>query len=387
MRCDCGHDNAAGTRYCLSCGATLPSAPRGAGIDATHVSEPSGADEQPRVQDADLAAESVRPSPDALPRRSWMRLVAGLLLALVAITGVAAAGLHYRSARRAERAERLAVERRARLAETRAAQTAAIAAQKDTLLSELMASAAFMNQISDELSKVATLRRGTLVRYQERLVPVAEYRAGVLARIKELGAHVDSSDARLRMIEARLRGLGAAGGEMTARIADFERLVTQYKAAIQDQRAQIERLTSQVGTLQADNARLVREKTQLTAQYMTLAETANTVYWIAGTKAQLLELGVITEEGGRKAFLVVGRRTGSTVVPARDVHEADFTPISKTADVDIVLPKPDRVYEIVSRHNPAYVEPMSNGTVRGRVHVVDPQQFWAPSKFLIFMEK
>lgn len=376
MRCDCGFENPTAAKYCLSCGATLAARSNDSTVNVA-------ADFHGEVDV--LAANLHDVSHTRMSRK--VRIAVAMALGIIMFGSAGMVGIKYRSAANAQRLARVEAEQRALLAEQRAAQTDAIAAQKDTLLSALMASTAFMNQISDELSKIKTLKAGTVVRYQERLMPIAEYRAAMLERIRELGALVDSSEMRLQGLQSQLRNASGSDAAMAARLAEVQRLAAQYRVTIEEQRSQIERLMTQVETLQSENARLAREKTQLNEQYLDLAEASNTVYWIAGTKAQLLELGIITETGRGKAFLGIGGRKG-TIVPARDLHVSDFTPLSKTADVELTLPKRDKSYQIVSLQPANHLTQISkDGTVRGTVRITDPEQFWATSKFLIFMEQ
>jgi len=283
---------------------------------------------------------------------------------------------------------REAAEKRAQLAESRLTQMNAIAAEKDTLLSELMATTTFISQIGNELSKIKPLKRGTMVSFDERVMPMAEYRSAMLTRIRELGARLDSSDARLQASSARLRTLSANDREMTARIAQFEQTVAQYKSTIAEQRTQIEKLNSQVETLQTDMARLAAERDKLSAENLDLAESANTAYYIIGTKSQLLEMQVVQEKGGASGVLGIGGG-GKTLVPAGELHEADFTALNKNTDFEITFPKANKSYQIVSPQNLKVVEPQpaKNGTFKGGIRIQDPKSFWAQSKFLIIVER
>ncbi|MGQ0815602.1 MAG: hypothetical protein ACT4O1_14295 [Gemmatimonadota bacterium] len=286
------------------------------------------------------------------------------------------------------RAAQREAEQRAANAEARLAQHTAVAAEKDSLLNELMTTTSFINEIHDELATFKSARGKTTVSYQERVMPVAEYRAAMLERIRELGTRLADSEARLKASEARLRATAGQNKEMLAQVDSFKAMAAQYHAIVEEQRAQIELLTAQVQTLEADNARLFSEKSSLTEQVTDLTTEANTVYYVIGSKKELVERGVASEEGGSR-FLFVGPKGGRTLVPARELEEADFTAIDKTVEFEIALPNPEKKYAIVSRHNPELVEPQpaKDGTWRGKIRIQDPATFWAHSKFLILVEK
>src|SRR6185503_1291067 len=103
--------------------------------------------------------------------------------------------------------------------------------------------------------------------------------------------------------------------------------------------------------------------TQLTSDH-------NTVYFVAGTRAELVKKGVLVPQG-KKRFLVAGPRA---VVPARDLDPSLFTRIDRTTDSTIFLP--DGVYKIVSQQNPAYVSPeLSKGSKIGELKIEQPDRF------------
>jgi septal ring factor EnvC (AmiA/AmiB activator) len=148
-----------------------------------------------------------------------------------------------------DRGAKTNAEQRAKAAESRLAQMNSIGAENDTLLSELMATTTFISQVGAELSKTKPMKRGTMVAYDGKVVPMAEYRSAMLTRIRELGERLDQSEMRLQASQDRLRTLAANDRQMTAHIEEFGRTVAQYKAMVEEQRAQILRLNDQVETL------------------------------------------------------------------------------------------------------------------------------------------
>jgi hypothetical protein len=63
--------------------------------------------------------------------------------------------------------------------------------------------------------------------------------------------------------------------------------------------------------------------------------------------------------------------------------------LSKARDLQIMLPQPDREYRIVSRQNLEFtdLEKPVDAVVRGALTITDPERFWAPSRFLILVQK
>jgi hypothetical protein len=76
-------------------------------------------------------------------------------------------------------------------------------------------------------------------------------------------------------------------------------------------------------------------------------------------------------------------------VPARTLDLEDSQVLSKSQDLSIALPRDDTEYRVVSRQSLEFTatenpkEPM----VKGTLQVTDPDRFWAPSRFLILVQR
>ncbi len=280
-----------------------------------------------------------------------------------------------------------------------------VSAEKDRLLSDFVENTRFMNAINAELDRVRKLKPGVkVIQLQpgESPIAVAAYRDSVLAHIKQLTARLDSTEARLTASTRTRAGAPAPAASAPATDAaasagsamdGLQKQLAAYRATIAEVRAQLEAQQSELVSLQDENnslraerARLAGEKATLDEKLTELADAENTVYFIAGSKSQLQELGVVREEGGARGLLLSKR--GKTLVPGRDLHPEDFTALSKTGNSELSMPKPGKSYVIVSQHNATYLSPAEkDGTVKGTVRITNPVAFWAPSKFLILVER
>jgi hypothetical protein len=270
-------------------------------------------------------------------------------------------------------------EQRAIAAEARLATMDTIAAAKDSLMQDMISTSAFIGELNDELHKLESAGKKKVV-YNERVMPIEEYRANMMNRVKELNKRVVDTEKNLRSTQERLRKLAEHDADMTSRVEAYEKMVVHYKEVIQTQRQQIADLTMQVDTLSSDNLRLTDENKYLASQ-------ANAAFYVIGTKKELMEKGLVAEVGGSR-LLGIGWRTGETLVPARNLKPEDFRPLSKSSDLEIALPDSTKTYKLISRQNVMHVEnkPEKDGIFRGKIKITDPQQFWKPSQFLILVE-
>jgi uncharacterized protein YoxC len=255
-------------------------------------------------------------------------------------------------------------------------------AQKDSLLLELADLGRFISDVNTELANVTV--KGTEYQVTSES-PVQATRDSTLMKIRYLTAAVDESEARLEQSRRRIRGLTSKSDSLQTLLAET---IRNYEATIETQRTQIADLTARVDTLRTQNERLAAAVDTLSAEMDTLRTEASTVYYVVGTKQELIERGIVQEEGGARRFFIFGR-AGKTLVPARDLDPSQFTPIDKYVDTHIPLPDPAAEYRIASRHP---IELLANpieddGGIRGEIEIAAPEGFWQGSKYLIVVQK
>ena len=277
------------------------------------------------------------------------------------------------------------VDSAAAMAELRKLKTSE--AEKDSLIQDLLATSRFVNEINSELSKVRRLRADRPVKVRKEdgtLISPAAYRAGILERIRELTTMLEASEQRLQLSRSRAESATQQDTRLLEQIAEYQRTLTEYREIVEDQKQEIAKLNTQVVALRVDRSRLIGENTTLADSVATLAEIDNTVFWIAGSKSDLLKRNVIAEEGGSRGLLLV--RRGKTLVPNRDVNEQLFTAINRVQTSEIPLPRGDVWYRIVSRQSLEFIDGASKGRVKGTLRIHSPEKFWAASRHLILVE-
>jgi hypothetical protein len=261
-----------------------------------------------------------------------------------------------------------------------------VGAQKDSLFNELVETTALVAEIDTRLSQLRGAR--PVVPREGAAAPPS--REEVLAKIDSLAARLAAADSVLSRRQASTGGAAGGGGDATlrAQVETFKQRMAEFREQVDRQREEIERLSGQVRTLEGERRRLATANESLTETVTGLRERENTVFWIAGTRAQLLELGVIVEEGKRGRVLGIGPKRTPVPVVAGTLDEADFTAINLATDVALPLPKADRSYRILSPQDLRALEggAPANNQVRGTLRIADPSKFWGPSKYLVLLE-
>jgi hypothetical protein len=266
--------------------------------------------------------------------------------------------------------------------------------QRDSLYDEVMRDTRFVNEVQAELSLVTRMskNRGRTVRLaSDSAERPARGRDEILRDLRGMIARLDS-------VEQRAMSLTGKSDERTRtspQITLLRETIASLRASAIQQQGQADQLSAELATIKRDHdaltrdhAALAKERVRLADKLLAIEDENNTVFYVARPIAQLLELHIVTEEGARRSILGLGGRK-AIALPARDLHESDFTALSLTADTLLTLPHPDRRYLISSRHDGQLLSPpaSSDGTIPGRVRITDARRFWAASRFLVLIER
>ncbi|HZH42215.1 MAG TPA: hypothetical protein VFD85_14475 [Gemmatimonadales bacterium] len=252
-----------------------------------------------------------------------------------------------------------------------------VATDRDRLMSEVALNARALSEIGAELSKVQV--------HGKLKLPPAEskeqaQRDSIVQRVHFLASRVNETDARLKESDKEIKSMSHLSDSLRATL---ESTVVNFQHMVDDQKGQIATLTQQVDSLSGLTVALRDTLNDVSLR-------SNTVYYIVGTKEQLEQKGIITEEGGAR-FLFVLWKSGKTMVPARTLDPSAFTAIDKRLITNIPLPDSAASYRIVSRNDldALAAPPDPDGTIKGShaLPIAAPDKFWEGSRFLIIVQQ
>jgi hypothetical protein len=255
-----------------------------------------------------------------------------------------------------------------------------LAAQKDSLTSIVLDADRFITQVDSQISTVKGLpaykrREGLESPIEQQL----EERKAMLARVNALVERTKVTSRQLAESRQRERALRGEKTQLQEQVDADQRLIAELGATVERQTATIATMQVQIDSLSTASHKLGEEVRSLgLAHYQ--------AYYIVGTERELLDKGVITREGG--ANLLVAR-VGRSVTPSRDLRPELFTPIDQREMLDIAMPDSTKRYRIVSRQSldDARVTERDGADFRGDLHIENPAKFWAPSRFLIIVQR
>ncbi|HLA89588.1 MAG TPA: hypothetical protein VJL28_04035 [Gemmatimonadaceae bacterium] len=271
------------------------------------------------------------------------------------------------------------------------AQVQQISAEKDSLLKDVMQTSQFIAEVNSELARVKSRNVGKptvgKAGEMESTLSPAEQREAIKTKVKEMTDRLNESESRLAASRKRVADLTSNNAALATQLAAYDSTIAAFRTIIDNQKSEIASLTEQVGVLTGENVQLKAEKVQLTTEKTALSAEKeqltverNTVYYVIGTKDELLKKRLIEQTGGTLGI-------GKAQVPARDLNPAEFTSIDKTKVMEIAFPDADRAYRIITRQDVTALEtaPDKGGRIKGGLKIRDAEKFWAASKFLVLI--
>ena len=258
--------------------------------------------------------------------------------------------------------------------------------EQSQIIGDATASARLGAEIERDLSRVRSLRvSGDTTQIESAIQNTSAQLATVQKKVTALINRLNASEARLRQIRNDSASHAATDAATLAQLREHETALGELRTTVEAQRAEITMLEQRVDSVVRANIVLASQKDSLVIVATTMEAREDSVFVAIGSERELTEKGLVRREGG--TLLMFGR--GKTMVPARTLDPSQFTVLSKSRDRQIMLPRADKEYRIVSRQALEYTDLARprDAIVKGTLTITDSEKFWAPSKFLILVEK
>ena len=256
-----------------------------------------------------------------------------------------------------------------------------LTAQRDSVSRVLGDADDFIGQIDSSISRVKGLSsRSRSARGSEG--PIEDQirrRKDMLRRVDALVARARETANEVAALKDRERRLLAENGQLKDSLSAAAQRFLVDAEEIKTLQGTIEQQAQTIAALQA---RLDDFDKQLAAE----RTASSRAYYVIGTEDELIQKGVIVKEGGTNLLI---KRIGRTLVPARQLSKEVFTPIDTREVHEIDVPDSTKRYQIVSRQSldDVKVGVREGTTFRGSLGIPDAEKFWAPSRYLIIVQK
>ncbi|MEP6762693.1 MAG: hypothetical protein ABJB66_00215 [Gemmatimonadaceae bacterium] len=257
-------------------------------------------------------------------------------------------------------------------------------ADKDRALAQVVEATKFADQVDAELRQVRTLTGKVTVNPTDESgkTQASAAQSDILARLKTLRQRLSARQAQVAAMLDTIKRFRTDSSAAVTLLMDLQTRLAQRDKEITSAQDEVKALRSDIAVLNTEKL-VLRD----TVKAMDVRE--NHVFYTVGTRKQLLTDGLVTEEGGSRGLLIM--KLGKTLVPARALDEKKFVSVDRREVLTIPLPRADKSYRIVSRHDVGLIQiakKEKDGSFRGdAIRIMDPAKFWAASRFLIIAEK
>ena len=254
------------------------------------------------------------------------------------------------------------------------------------IIGDATTSARLVAEIERDLSRVRSLRvQGDTSQIESAIEATSARLALVQKKVTALINRLNASEARLRQIRSDSATHAAQDATTLAQLREHEQSIAELRTTVEQQRAEITMLEQKVDSVVRANIVLVNQRDSVIIVANTFAAREDSVFVVIGNEKELAQKGLVRREGG--TLLMFGR--GKTMVPGRTLDPSHFTVLPKGRDRQIMLPRADKDYRIISRQALEYTDLAKprDAVVRGTLTITDSEKFWAPSKYLILVEK
>jgi len=290
-------------------------------------------------------------------KRLWPAAILALPLALACNSAKEKA--------RADTAQALAAQQKVLMAK--------LEAQKDSLSQVVGDADSFIAKIDSQVSKVKGLPKSKKNRKSESPIQdQLQARKDMLKRVSALVERAQQTAKELADARKREEDLRGENAKLQAQVDADALRIAELTSQIEQQAQSIAMMQAKVDTLDV----LVND----------LRATQSKAYYVIGDEGDLIKKGIVVKEGGANLLIA---RIGRTLVPARTLDRDMFKSIDVRETHEIQVPDSTRRYQIVSRQSldDADAPERDGASFRGNLKIKDSDKFWAPSKYLIIVQK
>jgi predicted nucleic acid-binding Zn-ribbon protein len=246
-------------------------------------------------------------------------------------------------------------------------------AERDKSIEEVMKA---INEVYADLEK-ARSKEGKLVeRANNSEIPTqitnATTRQVLLGNITEIGSALKENRKKIAALQTKVKSLGG-------QLAGLNTLIANLKLSLQEREQSIALLEAKVQGLETtvvEKTKAIAEKEGVIEEQRQMMKKA---FYVVGTRKELKEKGIITDEGGFLWGLL-----GSTTVMASGVNKSLFTPIDKAADQTIQVS--GAIDEILPHRNEEFFATTQPSDNASSLKIVQPEKFWQDNYLVIVVD-
>lgn len=261
-------------------------------------------------------------------------------------------------------------------------QLAQVSNMRDSLQQSLSQRDQYLEEVMKTVTDVYTDLEKTRVK-EHKLMPSgsqehpkvmnANTRQQLLSSVNEIGSALKDNQKKISDLAARLKKAGVESAKLNELIETMKTDIMNREQEIAQLKSNVEGLTASIG----EKSRIIQVKDSVIGDQQ---KKMNTVYYIAGTRDELKEKGIITKDGGFLWGLL-----GSTTVLTGSLDTTQFQRLDKTAEQTIHLQ--GKVDQILPQRSPdSYTESTDGEQKNSDLQIIEPNKFWANRYLVVILD-
>lgn len=295
--------------------------------------------------------------------------------------------------------------------------------KNEYLLAEITALSSIVNEIDRDLGGP---RGGSI----QPLVPngeiedTASERAYLEEKKARIAANLERLTTKLHTSDSLWRAAVANDSSSRSTLASQGETLAMFKTLAETRAAQFTELQQRIDSLHVENHALAEERDRMRDSITRISSRMGRVYYVVGTREELLDNGVIREvTTARKSWK--GWQHDRQLIPAKEAELAklaeirsafgsiasssddnddddveqqgarapesgEFRELDRYRDTVLALPTLRRGHlRLLSAQDPRFADGVDRDgrlpTGRGRLHITDPEAFWASGRYLVLL--
>ena len=225
-----------------------------------------------------------------------------------------------------------------------------------------------LNAVTSKYSNVEAIRNSSAELNQTN-------RSRIQSQIQDINEILSQNKQKINSLTKELQKSKSNNKELTAFIEKLQQRILEQEEEIQLLTTELQKKNIIINSLNKNLDELSRQNKD--DHIVKVEDERNTVYYIVGTKKELIQKGVINSKGG---FLGIGKKTNvSSDADLNKYTEVDARRLKK-------IPLPGKKVQLMTSH-PSASYSFDAAERPTQLTIIDPNKFWSRSKFLVIMIK
>ncbi len=227
-----------------------------------------------------------------------------------------------------------------------------------------------LNTVTSKYSNVESIRNASTELNKNS-------RSKIQSQIQDINEILNQQKQRINTLTRELKKSKSTNKELTAFIEKLQQRITEQEEEIQLLTTELQKKNIIINSLNKNLDELSQQNKEKDDHILKVEDEKNTVYYVVGTKKELIAQGIINSKGG---FLGMGKKT--TVSSDSELDKYEQVDLRRFKTVKL----PGKKIQILTSH-PSSSYSFDKEDKPTELNITNASLFWSKSKFLVIMTK